>query len=71
MPFYAGRVKCIAIDPPYNTRSAFAHYDDTKEKDLFGKLWAQADPARHIFLVISERDAQGRDMRSQILSAIG
>lgn len=31
MPYYAGRVKCIAIDPPYNTRSAFAHYDDNME----------------------------------------
>ena len=27
LPFYAGRVKCIFIDPPYNTRSAFEHYD--------------------------------------------
>ena len=31
LPFYAGRVKCIYIDPPYNTRSAFAHYDDNLE----------------------------------------
>src|SRR5512145_1590323 len=31
MPYYAGRVKCIAIDPPYNTRSAFEHYDDNLE----------------------------------------
>ncbi len=31
LPFYAGRVKCIAIDPPYNTRSAFTHYDDNLE----------------------------------------
>jgi adenine-specific DNA-methyltransferase len=31
MPFYAGRVKCIFIDPPYNTRSAFEHYDDNLE----------------------------------------
>src|ERR1700730_14203212 len=23
LPYYAGRVKCISIDPPYNTRSAF------------------------------------------------
>jgi adenine-specific DNA-methyltransferase len=30
-PFYAGRVKCIYIDPPYNTRSAFEHYDDSLE----------------------------------------
>jgi len=28
LPFYAGKVKCIYIDPPYNTRSAFEHYDD-------------------------------------------
>ncbi len=28
---YAGQVKCIYIDPPYNTRSAFAHYDDSLE----------------------------------------
>jgi adenine-specific DNA-methyltransferase len=31
IPFYAGRVKCIFIDPPYNTQSAFAHYDDKLE----------------------------------------
>lgn len=31
LPFYAGRVKCIYIDPPYNTRSAFTHYDDSRE----------------------------------------
>ncbi|MDE1143503.1 MAG: site-specific DNA-methyltransferase [Paraburkholderia tropica] len=31
MPFYAGRVKCIFIDPPYNTQSAFEHYDDRLE----------------------------------------
>lgn len=31
MPFYRGRVKCIFIDPPYNTQSAFAHYDDKLE----------------------------------------
>ena len=28
LPYYAGQVKCIFIDPPYNTRSAFEHYDD-------------------------------------------
>ncbi|WP_347268106.1 site-specific DNA-methyltransferase [Paracoccus sp. (in: a-proteobacteria)] len=31
LPFYAGRVKCIYIDPPYNTGSAFEHYDDSLE----------------------------------------
>ena len=25
---FANKVKCVFIDPPYNTGSAFAHYDD-------------------------------------------
>ena len=28
---YAGKIKCIFIDPPYNTQSAFEHYDDNLE----------------------------------------
>jgi len=24
---FTGKVKCIFIDPPYNTGSAFTHYD--------------------------------------------
>src|SRR3989344_5857803 len=35
LPYYAGRVKCIYIDPPYNTRSAFEHYDDSLEHSLW------------------------------------
>ncbi|WP_197468403.1 DNA methyltransferase, partial [Alcanivorax sp. HI0083] len=31
LPYYAGQVKCIFIDPPYNTQSAFEHYDDNLE----------------------------------------
>lgn len=31
LPFYAGKVKCIYIDPPYNTKSAFETYDDNLE----------------------------------------
>ena len=31
LPIYRGRVKCIFIDPPYNTKSAFEHYDDNLE----------------------------------------
>lgn len=32
---YAGKVKCIYIDPPYNTGSAFEHYDDGIEHSLW------------------------------------
>lgn len=31
LPFYRSRVKCIFIDPPYNTQSAFEQYDDKLE----------------------------------------
>ncbi|MEI8356270.1 MAG: site-specific DNA-methyltransferase [Deltaproteobacteria bacterium] len=31
----AGRIKCIFIDPPYNTGSAFTHYDDGLEHSLW------------------------------------
>lgn len=31
LPYYAGQVKCIYIDPPYNTGAAFEHYDDNLE----------------------------------------
>ena len=34
LPIYAGQVKCIFIDPPYNTRSAFEHYDDNLEHPM-------------------------------------
>ena len=35
LPFYAGQVKCIYIDPPYNTGSAFEHYDDNMDHTLW------------------------------------
>ena len=31
LPFFRGKVKCVYIDPPYNTGSAFEHYDDNFE----------------------------------------
>lgn len=35
---YAGLVKCIYIDPPYNTGSAFEHYDDNLEHSIWLNL---------------------------------
>lgn len=32
---YAGEIKCIYIDPPYNTGSAFEHYDDNLEHSIW------------------------------------
>ena len=35
LPYYAGQVKCIYIDPPYNTQSAFQQYDDNLEHSIW------------------------------------
>lgn len=35
---YAGKVKCIYIDPPYNTGNAFKHYDDNLEHSIWLNL---------------------------------
>lgn len=35
---YAGRIKCIFIDPPYNTGAAFEHYDDNVEHSTWLSL---------------------------------
>ena len=35
---FAGKVKCVFIDPPYNTGSAFEHYDDGVEHSIWLSL---------------------------------
>jgi adenine-specific DNA-methyltransferase len=35
---FTGKIKCIYIDPPYNTGSAFEHYDDGVEHSLWLSL---------------------------------
>jgi adenine-specific DNA-methyltransferase len=35
---YAGQVKCVYIDPPYNTGQAFEHYDDGVEHSVWLSL---------------------------------
>ena len=38
LPEYEGKVRCIYIDPPYNTGSAFEHYDDSVEHSTWLSL---------------------------------
>jgi len=38
---YTGKVKCIYIDPPYNTGHAFEHYDDGLEHSIWLDLMFQ------------------------------
>ncbi len=35
---FAGKVKCVFIDPPYNTGSAFSHYEDGVEHSIWLSL---------------------------------
>ncbi|GJQ23821.1 MAG: site-specific DNA-methyltransferase [Candidatus Brocadia sapporoensis] len=35
---FAGKIKCIYIDPPYNTGNAFEHYDDGLEHSIWLSL---------------------------------
>lgn len=63
LPFYAGRVKCIYIDPPYNTRSAFQHYDD----NLQHSKWLAMIYPRLVLLRDADRRRQhlGQHRRSR------
>jgi adenine-specific DNA-methyltransferase len=38
LPYYAGRVKCVTIDPPFNTQQAFENYDDNLEHSIWLSL---------------------------------
>ena len=47
LPFFAGRVKCVYIDPPYNTRAAFEHYDDNMEHTQWlAMMWPRLELLR-------------------------
>ncbi len=49
LPFYAGQLKCIYIDPPYNTRSAFEHYDDNLEHTQWlALMWPRLELLRDL-----------------------
>jgi adenine-specific DNA-methyltransferase len=38
---FANQVKCVYIDPPYNTGNAFEHYDDNQEHSIWLNLMFQ------------------------------
>ncbi len=49
LPFFAGKVKCVYIDPPYNTRSAFAHYEDNLEHARWlATMWPRLELLRDL-----------------------
>lgn len=38
---FAGKIKCVYIDPPYNTGAAFTHFDDGVEHSLWLSLMSE------------------------------
>lgn len=63
---FAGKVKCIFIDPPYNTGSAFPHYDDGLEHSLWLTMMRNRIEVLHrllsddgsIWITIDDNEAQ-------------
>lgn len=47
---YTGKVKCIYIDPPYNTGNAFEHYDDGLEHSIWLNLFSKRAKILHALL---------------------
>lgn len=46
---FSGKLKCIYIDPPFNTQQAFEHYDDTVEHSVWLTLLRdRLDLLRHL-----------------------
>jgi adenine-specific DNA-methyltransferase len=50
---FAGKVKCVFIDPPYNTGSAFTHYDDGLEHSIWLSLMRDRLEVLHSLLSIN------------------
>jgi adenine-specific DNA-methyltransferase len=59
---FFGKVKCIYIDPPYNTGAAFKHYDDSVEHSLWLSLlrerlvllWRMLEPNGSLWISIDD-----------------
>jgi len=61
---FTGKVKCVFIDPPYNTGSAFEHYDDGVEhslwlslmRDRLQLLWKMLSPDGSLWISIDDTE---------------
>lgn len=62
---FAGKVKCVFIDPPYNTGSAFTHYDDGVEhsiwlglmRDRLEIIWRLLSNEGSLWITIDDNEA--------------
>lgn len=77
LPFYRGRVKCIFIDPPYNTQSAFEHYDDKLEHSQWlSMMWPRMVMLRELLaedgsIWVSIDDREAHYLRVQMDEVFG
>ena len=66
LPFYAGKVKCIFIDPPYNTGNDFGQYDDNlKHTQWLSMIYPRVELLRELvsedgslWVTIDDNEAQ-------------
>ena len=69
LPYYAGQVKCIYIDPPYNTGAAFEHYDDNLEHSMWlAMMWPRLELLRQLLaedgsIWVSIDDSEGHYLK--------
>lgn len=72
LPFYAGQVKCIYIDPPYNTRSAFEHYDDNLEHSKWlATIWPRLELLREMLAEDGSLWVSLDDTQAHYLKVVG
>ena len=77
LPLYRGRVKCIYIDPPYNTKSAFEHYDDNLEHSQWLSLmWPRLALLRELLaedgsIWVSNDDNEGHYLKVMMDEVFG
>lgn len=50
---------------------AYVSNDDSAEKRAVGNKWAELSNGKCLFIMAVKKDGQGRDVRQQILSAVG
>jgi hypothetical protein len=60
LPYYAGQVKCIYIDPPYNTGNEGWVYSDNvnspEMKAWLGKVWEEKSSGNRLFIMPKRPD---------------
>lgn len=49
----------------------YMQIDDSKEKQQIGALWEEKSGGKGLFIMVEKKDAQGRDMRAQLIAKIG